>query len=230
MRQTILDLAVLGQLVPQDSGTPRPPSRDGFETLPTGWKRVVLENMLSEDSRNGYSRKPDDAVDGVPILRKSAGTVRDDLVVAEEEFKLIGGVSAREREQYTLCPGDLVACRFNGNLDFVGRISLFTGYLHEAPLYPDKLIRLRVRKEIALPTLIRWFGASSLIRSAIRNLCATTVGNWGISATDMKTVTFPVPPVTEQRRIVAKIDELMAVCDELELALTAAQTDRTRFL
>lgn len=231
MRQIVLDLAVQGRLVPQGSELgPQPSFSNECETLPHGWTRVALGDILVEDSRNGYSRKPDEAVDGIPILRISAGTVRTNLVVAEEEYKLIGHISAHERDQYSLRSGDLVACRFNGNRSFVGRISLFTGYLHKSPLYPDKLIRLRVRKEIALPTLIRWFAASSLIRSAISELCATTVGNWGISATNLKTVSFPVPPLAEQYRIVAKVDELMAVCDELESALVGAQTGRERLL
>ena len=227
IRQTILDLAVQGRLVTQDSGSsPEPSYNGGHETLPCGWTPMALGGMLAEESRNGYSRKPDGAVDGVPILRISAGTVRADLLVAEEEYKLIGQVSAYERDQYSLRPGDLVACRFNGNRSFVGRISLFTGYLHQAPLYPDKLIRLRVRKEIALPALIRWFAASCFIRSEISELCATTVGNWGISATNLKSVPFPLPPMEEQHRIVTKIEELMAVCDELESTLASAQMRR----
>jgi type I restriction enzyme S subunit len=41
---------------------------------------------------------------------------------------------------------------------------------------------------------------------------------------------FPLPPLAEQHRIVAKVDELMAVCDQLEAQLTTAQTDSRRLL
>ena len=43
-------------------------------------------------------------------------------------------------------------------------------------------------------------------------------------------VPFPLPPLAEQHRIVAKVDELMALCDRLEVALTAADTTRQRLL
>ena len=41
---------------------------------------------------------------------------------------------------------------------------------------------------------------------------------------------IPLPPLTEQRRIVAKVDELMAVLDQLEATLTTARTTSERLL
>ncbi len=41
---------------------------------------------------------------------------------------------------------------------------------------------------------------------------------------------LPFPPLAEQHRIVAKVDELMALCDQLEAQLTTTQTDSRRLL
>ena len=40
----------------------------------------------------------------------------------------------------------------------------------------------------------------------------------GISREDVDQFVFPFPPLAEQHRIVAKVDELMALCDQLEAA------------
>ena len=41
---------------------------------------------------------------------------------------------------------------------------------------------------------------------------------------------IPVPPLTEQRHIVSKVNELMALCDELESRLAHASDTRHAFL
>jgi len=40
----------------------------------------------------------------------------------------------------------------------------------------------------------------------------------------------PLPPLAEQQRIVAKVDELLALCDRLEAQLTTTQTESRRLL
>ena len=40
----------------------------------------------------------------------------------------------------------------------------------------------------------------------------------------------PLPPLAEQCRIVAKVNELMALCDQLEASLTTGDDTRGRLL
>ena len=46
----------------------------------------------------------------------------------------------------------------------------------------------------------------------------------------LTSVFIPLPPLAEQRRIVAKVDELMELCDRLEASLTTAADTRRRLL
>lgn len=46
----------------------------------------------------------------------------------------------------------------------------------------------------------------------------------------MERLEVPLPPLAEQHRIVAKVDELMALCDQLEQQLSQADQNRRRLL
>ena len=52
----------------------------------------------------------------------------------------------------------------------------------------------------------------------------------GIKASKLKQLPIAVPPIAEQRRIVAKVDELMALVDALETQLATARTTATALL
>jgi type I restriction enzyme, S subunit len=51
-----------------------------------------------------------------------------------------------------------------------------------------------------------------------------------ISIIDLGKMVFPVPPLAEQHRIIAKVDELMALCDRLEASLASSDDTRRRLL
>lgn len=48
--------------------------------------------------------------------------------------------------------------------------------------------------------------------------------------TDVTDFLVPLPPLAEQHRIVSKVDELMAICDRLEAQLSTSQTEVNRLL
>ena len=51
-----------------------------------------------------------------------------------------------------------------------------------------------------------------------------------LNADKARRLSVPLPPLAEQHRIVAKVDELVALCDRLETSLTTADDTRCRLL
>jgi type I restriction enzyme S subunit len=45
----------------------------------------------------------------------------------------------------------------------------------------------------------------------------------GLNLNNIRDLALPIPPLREQRRIVAKVDQLMALVDKLEAQLSAAR-------
>jgi type I restriction enzyme, S subunit len=187
---------------------------------------MPLQSVLREPSRNGLSTRPNDEPQGVPILRISAGTSRHDAIVEESDHKYIE-LGEDDIATYKLEHGDLLACRFNGNLHFVGRFSLYLGERKHVIVYPDKLIRFRVDPRLATPEYVRFAMNSPSLREIIESHCQTTAGNLGISAKKLSTVPLPVPGIEEQRRIVAYFDGLQAKVNRLRAlqAETRAELD-----
>jgi type I restriction enzyme, S subunit len=64
----------------------------------------------------------------------------------------------------------------------------------------------------------------------LRNITLVgTAGQDNISVTKCKNIVIPLPPLEEQKRIVARVDELMAILDELEAKLKTSQENAAEF-
>ena len=109
----------------------------------------------------------------------------------------------------------------------------------EAPLGNVAIVNLNEKFALAQRTICFQFhvdGLSEFIKIAImsqsfqRQLVGNATGMTatGIKASKLKEIPIPIPPLPEQHRIVAKVEELMALCDQLErlteTSLTAHQT------
>ena len=69
---------------------------------------------------------------------------------------------------------------------------------------------------------------SSVAQSVVQKARGGAMNN--ISLNDIRNFVVPLPPIAEQHRIVAKVDQLMAVCDQLEARLSTGDDTRRRLL
>lgn len=58
----------------------------------------------------------------------------------------------------------------------------------------------------------------------------TGAGRGGLPKNRMDRIAVALPPLQEQKRIVAKVDELMTLCDQLEASLASSDEVRSRLL
>ena len=244
LRQTILQLAVRGRLVPQDASDEpagvlleriaaekarlvkekkirRPKVLPPIEAdevpfeVPEGWEwcRFGLTHLFT----NGFAFKSSEyQEDGVGIVRMS--NLQDGEVVCRNmkyvPLKYMNELSHDLRVR----PGDLLI-GMSGSIGQPAFNRTSTTFLLNqrvgkvVPLFADKSFIAIFLKTIEQHYLAISFG------SGIKNLSTKQIAE----------SLCPLPPLAEQHRIVAKVDALMALCDDLEARLTAARTTRGAF-
>lgn len=228
LRQTILNLAVRGKLVEQELNAEPVPSvlqrfnatgsREGAFHLPGTWvwidvgsvAKTRLGKMLDKAKNRGTPR---------PYLRN--------INVRWFDFDLSDLLEMpfenSELEEFSLLVGDVLICEGGEP----GRAAVWDA--RSQGIYFQKAIH-RVR--FFAPADPHFF-VLALKASADDGRLAESFTGTGIKHFTGKGLSgyrFPLPPLAEQHRIVAKVDELMALCDRLEASLATADTTKQRLL
>ena len=94
----------------------------------------------------------------------------------------------------------------------------------------DKIVRFRF-KDCVDPRWINLANTSSEARAYYaRNASGTSESMKNVSRKVMCDLPVPVPSLAEQRRIVARVEELMALVDQLESQITASEEAGAKLL
>jgi type I restriction enzyme S subunit len=128
-----------------------------------------------------------------------------------------------ELEEFALREGDVLICEGGEP----GRAAVWDN--REQNIYFQKAIH-RVRFPEGVNPHFFLCTIRESVDSGRLSLYFTGVGIKHFTGKGLASFTFPLPPLAEQHRIVAKVDELMALCDQLESRLTTAQTEASRLL
>ncbi|GJF09595.1 restriction modification system DNA specificity domain-containing protein [Mycolicibacterium cyprinidarum] len=188
-------------------------------TLPRGWQAIPAKRVLSFGPSNGVSPEAGDA-GGVKSL--SLAAIRDGRVSAGPDVtKVVDRTGIANIEDYRLYPNDILLVRGNGNVDLVARAGLVGAeFATDEYIYPDLLIRVRVNSSM-LPEFFVWACNATATRAQVRAQARTAVGTFKVAGGMVQSLVLPLPPLDEQRRIVAHLDEQTAKIDSL-----IAETER----
>lgn len=223
-RQSVLATACSGQLTADWRDSQIETDIDDIGSIPETWKVQPFHSIIQE-LRNGVSPRPSMAPPGVPLLRISS--TRAMSVDLNEVRYLPQG--ERFLPQFGLLDGDLLFTRYNGSLELLGVCGMVRGLNGRSLLYPDKLMRVRLKPEVADPRFIEIFFSGPGARERMTLSSRSTAGQQGVSGKDVKEQLVVLPPMSEQVEIVRRVESLFALADSIEsrLAEATAQVERT---
>jgi len=247
LKQTILQLAVMGKLAPQDPNDE--PAMKLLEKIakekeqqikmqkikkqkallpiseedkpfriPEGWVWSRIGDA-SITTAYGLSDKATAGGEGVPVL--AMGHIQSGSVLLDA--KTVVQESVESLPELYLEHRDLLYNRTN-SAELVGKTGIFLGNDNEHT-FASYLIRIRTDKHSMLPEFININMLSPVFRETqivphLKQQC----GQANVNGTIMKNMLVAIPPAKEQLRIVSKVDELMTLCETLKTRINNAQT------
>lgn len=245
LRELILELAVRGKLVPQDpsdepasellkriaeekarlvadGSTKKQKQLPGItqdETpfdVPAGWCWVRMGAV--GETNIGLTYSPSDVGDiGIPVLRSS------NVQKGQIDLSDLVRVDMSVKDSALVQEGDLLICARNGSKALVGKTAMISN-LTEPMAFGAFMAIFRSQLN---PYLLRFIN-SPLFRKVIDDVNTTTINQ--ITQNNLRTTLLPLPPLAEQHRIVAKVDELMALCDRLEAQQADAESAHAKLV
>ena len=234
LRQAILQLAVQGRLVPQNAkdedgaklvarlSRQELPDADHVldEKFPASWGITAFTNLAQIRSgvtkgRNLAGRK----TKSFPYLRV-ANVQRGYLdldVMKDIEIPL------DELEKFRLRPNDLLLTE-GGDWDKVGRTAIWRDEIANC-IHQNHVFRARLVSGELQPEWFMLYFNSPVGRRYFETAAKQTTNLASINASELRECPVPIPPLAEQKRIVARVEALLRQCDAL-----AAQLHQTRTL
>ncbi len=252
LKKAILQLAVMGKLVPQDpkdqpasallkeieaekkrlvkagkikEQKPLPPIKpeEAPYELPTAWAWVRLGELVSR-SEAGWSPSCESrrAAPNEPgVLKISAVSWG---FFDESQNKALPK-NLKPVTEHEVQVGDFLLSRAN-TAELVAK-SVIVKQTRPKLYICDKIIRLKISSLLDCDFACMVNNSASSRSYYISKASGTSSSMQNVSRQTVLELPFPLPPLAEQRRIVAKIDRLMAFCDDLEKQIAAATGKQT---
>ena len=187
--------------------------------VPKHWKWCRLAE-LSLRIHYGYTAS------AKPILRDIRLLRITDIQNNNVHWESVPGceIADEQVDQYLIADGDILVARTGGT---IGKSFLVRAIPVKA-VFASYLIRVQGSREL-FDRYLKLFLESSVYWKQLED-GSRGAGQPNVNGQTLGNMAVPLPPLAEQHRIVAKVDELMALCDELESRLSTTATTRRQLL
>ncbi|MBN8514965.1 restriction endonuclease subunit S [Accumulibacter sp.] len=236
LRELILELAVRGLLVPQDPNDEpasellkkiaaekaklvkagkikKGKSLEGIVEaekpfqLPNGWEWVRLGNAMTKIT-DGTHHSPPNGLSG-DYLYISAKNIKEDGVQLSNATYVAEDVHLEIFSRCDPKPGNILYIKDGATTGIVT-----INNLHEPFSMLSSVALLKQPTQIANKYLLFALRAPFFYQEMRAGMTGVAITR--VTLKKLEEAVIPLPPFTEQHRIVAKVDELMALCDQLE--------------
>lgn len=209
---------------------PTPASDEGLPAIPStwGWEQIGL---LGEDSFSAVQTGPfgsqllktEFVKSGVPVI--AVGNLTG-LGFATDKLYFITPEKAADLARYDVQAGDVLFARSGATL---GKVCVAPEYIQDWRM-TGHILRARLNSSVIVPELFVLFlwGASFVTKQVTGGIRGMT--RPGFNTGLLERIVLPIPPLSEQKRIVSKVTELLSLCDALEAKLTQAESASTQLL
>lgn len=185
------------------------------------WQRVKLGDLVSSMKNGIYKPRTAYADDGIACLRMY--NIDDGKIIWKNIKRM--KLSKADVEEYRLSPGDLLVNRVNSR-ELVGKAAPIPEGL-ETCVFESKNIRVRLKRDIADPKFVG-FAMSIYGQKHFNRNAQQVVGMASISQPQVAALEIPLPPLTEQTRLVPEVERKLSVIEDLEGLISANEQRAAR--
>jgi len=251
LKQTILQLAVMGRLVERmESDTPvsktlemaaneknklaregkvkKPKQQmpitamDKPFRIPSHWRWTRFGQLVTDFANGLYKPAKFYSSRGTISLRMF--NIQDGSITLEGARRV--EIDDKEFSQYRLAPGDILINRVNSK-ELVGKAAVAPDS-EEPMVFESMNMRARLLIDHTESRYINLVLRSGFVKHYLLGLAKEAIGQASLNQTQISSIMIPFPPIEEQHRIVQKVDELMALCDQLKERLNQASETRNQ--
>lgn len=180
-----------------------------------------LFNSISEsrpieaiaDVRGGIQKSPERVAGANPVRYLTVAHVQRNQVLTHDVRYF--EVTIEELDRWRLLPGDVLIIEGNGSAEQIGRTALFRGEIENC-VHQNHVIRIRPEPNRLDSEYLNSYLNSPAGQDAVQAQSRTTSGLRTLSVGRIKQIQVPVPPLSEQRRIVAEVNNFQSQVDGLK--------------